>query len=259
MQFGVTASPFSARWNLPTLIEKMSETGISGVELNVEDDCGIHRGLDKKERLEIRKILKCSAIDVVGLNTDEYLDYTSPDKLRYTIEKIVEYAKLSSDVGGRSIGINQGRFQHHIPKSRTVYQIGRTLNQIARIASAYNQQIRLIIDGHGDGNMETVKDIMDVADHPNATVSWNSSLADLKGNGLEDNFKLLQSRLGNVVYVQDMNDPAYPYKDLIRLLADSNYRGWVIYKAQIDTPEKSGNLAEQRKIFERLLGETIFS
>lgn len=258
MQFGITTHPWSEGWELSTLVENLTKADISGIELHVENGCGIDIGLDKKERREARKILKNNSIQIIGLNSDEHFDHPSPERLRDAIDRTMECIKLSADMGGGSVGIKQGRFHPHIPKSRTVYQIGRTLNQLGRMGTAYNQQIRLIIDGP-NANIEAIKDIMDIAEHPNVTVSWSSNPGDLRGKGLEANFELLQNRLGDIVYVHEMNDPAYPYNDLIRLLVNCDYRGWVMFKAQTNPPDKVNALIEQRKIFEQLLGKAIIS
>ncbi len=87
---------------------------------------------------------------------------------------------------------------------KTLEQIGKALNEVAAFGEGYGVQIRLEIHGKGTQELPNTKTIMDVADHPNATVCWNCNPTDLDGQGLESNFNLVKDRLGTI-HIHDLS------------------------------------------------------
>ena len=73
--------------------------------------------------------------------------------------------------------------------------------------------------------------IMEVADHPNVAVCWNSNAEDLRGEGLAHNFKLVEKRLGATTHVHDLAGDSYPYAELFALLKAADYEGWLLEEA----------------------------
>jgi hypothetical protein len=101
--------------------------------------------------------------------------------------------------------------------------------------------------------LPTFKSILDVADHRNVYVCWNSNATDLTGEGLEHNFKLVRGRFGDTLHVHQLDDPKYPYAVLFKLLVKSEYTGWALLEASGDPPDRVAALRQQRELFERLL------
>ena len=95
--------------------------------------------------------------------------------------------------------------------------------------------------------------ILDVADHPNATVCWNSNAQDLQGKGLRHNFDLVKDRLGDTVHVREMDVGPYPYAELIKLFVDMNYEGWILLECRTSPSDRVAALKKQRRVFGELL------
>ena len=94
---------------------------------------------------------------------------------------------------------------------------------------------------------------MQVAEHPNVTVCWNSNPQDLSAPGLEHNFNLVKSRLGATVHARQLDGEHYPYAELFKLLNSARYKGWLLIEAS-DTPDdRIAALARERKAFEKLM------
>ncbi len=257
LNFGISTDLWGKDWDLTTLIDNLTATGITGVELKVGHAHAITPGLNRDERREIKKRFRDSQVQVVGISTNQQFDFPDLAKLRESIEKTTEYIILSKDIGGTGVKVRPNQFHPGVPKSRTVDQIGRALNQLARIGADNGQQIRLEINGQDTNEIEVIKDIMDVADHPNATISWNCNPHDHNGRELQGNFNLVKDRLGAVTRVHELDDTSYPYQKLINLLVKMNYRGWVIIEGRTDPSDKIQALIQQRKIFEHLIGKAL--
>jgi hypothetical protein len=111
------------------------------------------------------------------------------------------------------------------------------------------------VEVHGSGTSElpVMKAIFDVATHPNVTVCWNSNAEDLKGEGLEHNFRLVCGRFGRTAHVRELNSPDYPWDQLFRLFHEISWDGWMLLEARGNPEDKVAALTEQRKLFEDLL------
>lgn len=257
IQFGMVTYLWGKDWDLPTLIDNLTKAEVYGVELRIGHAHGVNVGMSKDQRKEVRKMFRGSDVEVLGIGTPLRLDHPDQSVLRETIDQARECILLSNEIGGSGIRLQPNQFHADVPKSRTVDQIGRALNQLARIGAGVGQQIRLEVHGEETQEIDIIKDIMDVADHPNATVCWNSNPQDLLGRGLTGNFNLLRSRIGDISHVRELDDTTYPYEELVKLFVDTNYRGWVLLEGRSDPANKVEALIAQRKIFEEMVEKAI--
>ena len=257
INFGLVTYLWGKDWDIPNLIDNLTAAEVYGVELRVDHAHGVSPDLSREERKEIRKRFRSSPVQVLGMGTNQQYDYPDRSKLRESIEKTVEYIILSRDIGGTGVKVKPNQFHQGVPRSRTIEQIGKALNQLARIGADNGQQIRLEVHGNETQEIPVIKDIMDVADHPNATLCWNSNPEDLHGRGLAANFNLVKDRLGAVTHVRELDDPGYPYEELIRLFVGINYRGWIMLEGRTDPADKVQALIRQRKIFEEMVDKAL--
>jgi hypothetical protein len=253
MKLGMVTYQWGKDWDIPTLIKNLKESGIGGVELRVEHAHGVSPSISKEKRKEIRKTFKEGKIEIVGMGTNQQYDYTDRKKLMESIEITKQYILLSHDIGGSGVKVKPNQFHSDVPKSRTVEQIGKSLNQLARIGADYGQQIRLEVHGVETQEIENIKAIMDVADHPNARVCWNCNPEDLKGQGIEANFNQLKERFGDICHVRELDDTSYPYQTLMNLMVKINYKGWILLECRTDPADKVAALINQRKIWEGMI------
>jgi sugar phosphate isomerase/epimerase len=253
MRLGLVTYLWGKDWNNDTLIKNLSQSGIYGVELRVEHAHGVSPSLSKAERKDVRKKFRDGDIEIVGMGTNQQYDFPDGKKLFESIEKTKEYILLSRDIGGSGVKVKPNQFHADVPKSRTIEQIGRSLRQLALFGADYGQQIRLEVHGTETQEIDNIKAIMDVADHPNATVCWNCNPEDLKGNGLEYNFNLLKDRFGDICHVRELDEQPYPYQALMNHFVQMDYKGWVLLECRTDPADKVAALINQRKVFEGML------
>ncbi len=254
MKFGLVTYLWGQDWDLPTVIANCEKTGVLGVELRTEHAHGVEASLSEAQRREARKRFADSPVTLVGLGTNFAFHYADEDRLKKEIEGAKEYIKLSYDCGGSGVKVKPNDLPKGVPYARTIQQIGESLNELGQFAAPYGQQIRLEVHG-GCSLLPVIKAIMDVATHPNVGVCWNCNSQDLEGEGLEYNFNLVKSRFGATVHVRELNLGTYPYQELIDLLVDMDYDGWVLLEARTDPEDRIAALAEQRQVFERMVAQ----
>ncbi len=252
MKFGLVTYLWGKDMDLATLIDACEKSQLGGVELRTEHAHGVEPSLSKTERAEVRKRFADSPVQLVGYGSNAQFHENDPAKLKQNIELTKQYIHLMHDCGGTGVKVKPNGFPKDAARDETIVQIGKALNEVAKYGHDFGQQIRVEVHGRGTSELPVIRDIFQVADHPNATVCWNSNDVDFDGEGLEHNFNLVKDRFGATVHVRELNDSEYPYAELMRLFSKIQYRGWILLEARTNPSDKIAALIEQRKIFEQM-------
>jgi len=94
---------------------------------------------------------------------------------------------------------------------------------------------------------------MEIADHENARVCWNSNPEDLGGKGLEHNFKLVEKHLGDTVHIHDLVS-GYPWRELFELLKAAKYEGWTLLEEGQPTQDPIRVMRYYRLLWQAMAG-----
>lgn len=253
MRFGLVTYLWGKDMDLPTVIDACARSGLLGVELRTEHRHGVEPMLDKQQRAEVRQRFADSPVTLVGYGSNAEYHANDPAKLRANIELTKQYIQLMHDCGGSGVKVKPNGFVDGVPREKTIEQIGKALQEVGRYGQELGQKIRVEVHGAGTSELPVMKAIFDVADHPNVYVCWNSNDEDLKGDGLDANFRLVQGRLGDTVHVRELNEGSYPYGQLMRLFEGIQYQGWILLEARTNPQDKVAAMTEQRKVFEGLV------
>lgn len=252
LAFGLVTYQWGKDWDIPTLIRNCQTAKVCGVELRTTHAHGVEPSLSADQRKEVKKQFQDSPITLVGLGTNEAYHYLDPEVLKKNIEATKAFIKLSHDVGGSGVKVKPNDLVKNVAPEKTIEQIGKALNEVAAFGADYGQELRLEV--HGSCSLLPImKQIMDVATHPNARVCWNSNATDLKGEGLAYNFNLVKNRFGHTAHVRQLTGADYPWQDLIRLFVQANYRGWLLLEAGSNPPDRLASLIQEREKFDELL------
>ena len=252
MRLGLVTYLWGRDWDLDTLIANCARTKVLGVELRTQHAHKVESNLSASQRREVKKKFADSPVTLVGLGTN--FDFHSPDprKLRQNIEGAKEYLKLSHDCGGSGVKVKPNSLPGGVSKEKTIEQIGKSLNEIGRYGADLGQEVRLEVHG-SCSPLPIIRQIMDVATHPNVGVCWNSNSQDLQGEGLVHNFNLVKDRFADTVHVREFNVGDYPYQELMNLFVGMDYDGWILLEARTNPKDRVAALNEQREIFHEMV------
>lgn len=253
MRLGLVTYQWGRDWDLPTLISNCEKTGVLGVELRTQHDHGVEPTLTPSQRKEVKKRFADSPVVLLGYGANDAYHSPNPAILQKNIGNTKNLLHLSHDIGGSGVKVKPNAFPEGVSRARTIEQIGNSLLHLGRYAADLGQQVRLEVHGHETQELPNIKAIMDVADHPNVKVCWNSNEQDLEGAGLVHNFNLVKDRLGDTVHVRELNIGTYPYQKLMNLLVEVNYNGWVLLECRTEPSDRIAAMIEQRQLFERML------
>lgn len=256
MQLGLCTYLWGQDWDLPTLIANCQKSKILGVELRTQHKHGVEPSLDAAKRKEVKQRFADSPVTLVGLGSNECYHHVDRKALDRAIEATKQYVKLSHDCGGSGVKVKPNDLPRGVSQEKTTEQIGRSLNEVARFAADYGQQIRLEVHG-SCSPLPIMKQIMDVADHPNVGVCWNSNAADLKGEGLDYNFGLIKKRLAATAHVRELDRTDYPYSQLLKLMAQANFSGWVLLECHTKPADAVAQMKQQREVFDSMLAKIL--
>ena len=235
-------------WDLPTLISHCEEAEYYAVELRTTHAHGVEPALNQPQRSEVARRFENSPVQLIGIGSNERFDHKEPAALQRALEKTRQFIQLSHDVGGSGVKVKPDGFPKGVDREKTIEQIGRSLNTLAEFGEGLGQEIRLEVHGQC-APLPIIQKIMAIADHENVGVCWNSNEEDLAGAGIVANFEMVKERLAQTCHVREFNVGDYPYAQLLGLLAQAEYTGWVLLEARTKPNDRVAALKEQRRLF----------
>ena len=253
MSLGLCTYLWGQDWDLPTVIANCEKTNCLGVELRTQHKHGVEASLNANQRTEVKKRFADSSVKFLGPGCNWQFHEKNQDKLKANIKGAKEYLKLSHDCGGSGVKVKPNGLPKDVPQEKTIEQIGKSLNELARFGKDLGQEVRVEVHGSLTQKLPIMKKIFDVATHPNAKICWNSNAQDLEGKGLKHNFNLVRKRFGATVHIREMNVGNYPYKELIKLLVESKYAGWILLECRTKQKDRIAAMKEQLKIFNEFI------
>lgn len=236
MKVGLVTYNLAKDMTIDTIIDVCTKANIDGVELRATHAHGVETNLSKEQRADVKKRFQDSPIELMGLGSA--FDYHTPDqaKLRRDIEATKEYIVLAHDVGATGIKVRPNGIPEGVPKEKTLEQIGKSLREIGEFGEPYGVAIRLEVHGRETSLLPNIKTMMDVANHKNVGVCWNSNNEDLSGEGFDYNFNLVKDKIFSV-HMRDLCDDTYPYRALLTRLNETGFTGYCLAELHHTSPD----------------------
>lgn len=253
MKLGLVTYNWAKDWDIPTIIKNCTETGVLGVELRVDHAHGVNYNMSAAEREEVKKQFADSPVEIVGMGTNE--DYHSPDPevVKQKIENTRKWLELSRDVGGSGVKVKPNAFPKDVAKEKTIEQIGKSFNEIGKMALDMGQQIRIEVHGRETQLLPNMAAMMEYVENEGAKICWNCNMQDLEGEGLEYNFNLVKDKFSDTAHVREFNVGEYPYQQLMDLFVAMDYDGWILMENRTKPDDIVAGMHEQQKIFKEMI------
>ena len=253
MKLGLVTYNMAKDWDVPTIIENCAATGFQGVELRTTHAHDVEVNLSADERQEVRKRFEDSPIELAGLGSAFDYHSTDTDEVRQNIEGTKEYAQLAGDVGAPGVKVRPNGLPEDVSTEKTLTQIGLSLRECGEFAKSIGVQIRLEVHGRDTSHPPHIRTIMEIADHDNVFVCWNSNPGEVEGGSVEQNFNLVKEWI-RLVHINELHRREYPWRELFTLLKASGYTGYTL----AEIPESSDSVRMMhyyRALWEALCGD----
>ena len=227
MKLGLVTYNMAKDWDIPTIINNCTETGFEGVELRTTHAHKVEVSLSQTERSEVAKMFADSAVKLAGMGSA--FDYHSSDinVVRQNVEGTKEYTKLAADVGAPGVKVRPNGFPDGISEDATIEQIGLSLRECGEFASGYGVEIRLEVHGRGTSELRHISKMMEIADHDNVLVCWNSNFGEVENDSIKNPFSLVQHKIG-LVHITELHRTEYPWRELFSELKEIGYKGFTL-------------------------------
>lgn len=231
IKLGIVTYNIAKDWDLDTILAKCEELEIDGVELRTTHAHKVETDLSATQRTEVKKKFADSPTTLVGLGSTFDYHTPDPDKLKADIEGTKQYSILARDVGAQGVKVRPNAFPDGVPKEKTIEQIGTSLREVGAFAEEHGVKIRLEVHGKETNHPPYVKQMLDVADHPNVYACWNSNPTDCDENGrIDAHLDMLKDKIG-LVHINRLYS-GYPYPRLLAGLKSVEYDGFCLAEIQ---------------------------
>src|SRR5687768_11944566 len=103
MKLGLVTYQLGKDWDVPTIVEKLTQLKYQGVELRTQHAHGVEDTLSKEQRAEVKRRFADSPVELVGLGS--IFEYHSMDAavVRQNVEGTRRYCELAKDVGAQGV------------------------------------------------------------------------------------------------------------------------------------------------------------
>jgi sugar phosphate isomerase/epimerase len=226
LRLGTVTYNIAKDWDLPTLLEKLTEARFEAVELRTTHKHGVEISLSPVQRAEVKARFADSRVKLGGLGTT--CEYHSPDPavLRRNIDETFEWVKLARDIGSPGVKVRPNGIPKGVPEEKTLEQIGRSLRECGAFAQDHGVLIQLEVHGQTTSRLPRIRRILDHAgDHPGVRVCWNSNPTDLLDGGFDAAFALVRDQIGQV-HLRDLFVDDYPWRRLFAGLSAMQFDGY---------------------------------
>lgn len=234
MKLGLVTYNIAKDWDVPTIVENCAATGFQGVELRTTHAHNVEVNLSADERQEVRKQFEDSPIELAGLGSAFDYHSTDAEEVRQNIEGTKEYVQLAADVGAPGVKVRPNALPEGVPVEETLTQIGLALRECGEFAKNVGVQIRLEVHGRETSHPPHIRTIMEIADHDNVFVCWNSNPGEVEDGSVKNSFNLVKEWI-QLVHINELHRREYPWRELFMLLEASGYEGYTL----AEIPESS--------------------
>lgn len=220
-RLGIVTYNIAANWEIPALLRICRGVGLSPVELRSGHRHGVEPTLTAQQRRDVRQRFMDAGLEIWGCGTACEFHSPDPQVVQRNIDSCKRFIRLAADIGGRGVKVRPNGLPQGVPVERTLAQIGRSLAECGRAADDAGMEIWLEVHGRGTDHCPHIRTIMQEANHPRVGVTWNSNASDVVNGSVAQNFRLVQPWIKSC-HINELHD-GYPYRELFRLLRESNY------------------------------------
>lgn len=253
MRLGLVTYMIGASWDVPALIEACTTLGYEGVELRTGHAHGVEPTLSAAARAEVRTRFADAAVVLWGLGSTCEYHAADPAELARNVELTKTFVQLAADVGAVGVKVRPNGYQDEagIPRAATLEQIGRSFRTCGAYAADHGVELWMEVHGRGTSDPAAMRTIMQVADHSNCKVCWNSNPGEVDEHGsIRAAFELLGPWIGSC-HINRLEDSAYPWRELFRLLQAADYNRFTLAEIQ-DSPDRERLLRIYRALWQEL-------
>jgi sugar phosphate isomerase/epimerase len=240
-QIGMVTYFVAHDWTLETILKRYPELGLKSVEFRSTHKHGVEPTLSKQDRKDVKKRCADAGVVIWGIGSACEYHAADPAVVEQNVEETQRFAELAHDVGAKGVKVRPNGFPDGVDQAKTLEQIGKALNKCGRAAADMGVEIWCENHGRGTSEIPNMRKIMDVADHDNVGVVWNSNrgVSDRDGK-FDEFFDMLRPKIYSVHINELVN--GYPYRELFQRLRETGYDRYTMIEAKPISDKEEENV-----------------
>jgi sugar phosphate isomerase/epimerase len=218
-------------WDIEGIIKNLEASGFEAVELRTSHKHGVEPSLDAAGRARVKDRFQRSKIRLLSYGT--ICEFHSPDAAvrKQNVETGKQFIDLAHDTGAWGVKVRPNGLPKELPPETTVRNIGTALRELGEYGQGKGVEIWLEVHGRDTSVPQVCADIMRAARHPGVGLCWNSNANDIVNGSVKQSFDLLRPWIKSC-HINELANPAYPWRELFALLRKSGYDRYTLMEAQ---------------------------
>jgi sugar phosphate isomerase/epimerase len=218
-------------WDLETLITRLEEARFEAVELRTTHKHGVEPSLKPAEREKVRERFQRSKVRLLSFGTVAEFHSPDPAVRRKHIDDAKAFIELAHDTGAWGIKVRPNGIPAEVPKEQTIANIGASLRELGDYGAGRGVEIWVEVHGRESQLPPNMAAMMRAARHEQVGVCWNSNATDIVNGSIKPSFDLLKPWIKSV-HINELANPAYPWRELFTLLRQARYERYTLMEAQ---------------------------
>jgi sugar phosphate isomerase/epimerase len=230
MLLGAVTYNVAKDWDLDTLLKNLEAAGFQAVELRTGHKHGVEPTLTGEERARVRARFERSRVRLLSFGSTAEFHSADPAVRQKNVEDAKRFIELAHDTGAWGVKVRPNGFPPDIPRDTTIANIAACLKEVGDYA--YGRGVEIWLEVHGPETQvpPVCAQIMKATNHAAVGLCWNSNSTDVVNGSVKTYFQLLRPWIRNV-HINELANPAYPWRELFTLLAQSGYDRYTLCEA----------------------------
>ncbi len=231
MRLGAVTFNVLKDWDIETIIKNLEAAGFEAVELRTTHKHGVEPSITSEERTRVRQRFEKSKIRLLSYGSVAEFHSPDPGVRKKNVEDGKRFVDLAHDTGAWGVRVRPNAMPAGVPEETTIGNIAASLRELGDYAAGKGVEIWVEVHGRRTQDPPVCAAIMQQTRHPAVGLCWNSNQGEVINGSVKQSFELLKPWIKNT-HINELANPAYPWRELFTLLRQSGYDRYTLMEAQ---------------------------
>ena len=216
---------------------------------------GVELEAGPARRRELRSLIEQRGLVVSVLSTSQRFESPDPEVRKVAIERSKRFVELADDMGATGIRVFGNDFPEGVARDDVVHYVGESVREIGEFAEG--TPVNVLLEMHGQFYYwEYCLGAVQVADHPNVAINYNSDPRDVVDGSLSFVLNKVGERLGHV-HLHDLAEESFPYVELFSYLASRDYQRFLSLELTYSGGDPDSIIQLEAALYRALMAQAV--